>query len=213
MGSHPGLGLPVALLLLTAGTPQSPSSLEEYRKLEFPPKEENFDRGWKDRVAAEFEIINAADLQSLRNALRDRDSFVRAMAARALGIRADKTAADALADLAVSDPEYWVRSRAVESLGLLKMKPEIIERAKKDSDGGVTWVARMAAGQLEKDTDFASLMREAYAPGIRRDAMGSATVGRPAPDFSARTSGGRVFKLSEVLGKKPIALYFAAFDG
>jgi peroxiredoxin len=43
--------------------------------------------------------------------------------------------------------------------------------------------------------------------------MGSAKVGNPAPDFTAFTSDGKPFRLSSVLGKKPIAIYFAAFDG
>jgi len=43
--------------------------------------------------------------------------------------------------------------------------------------------------------------------------MGSAVVGKPAPDFTALTVDGKPFQLSSVLGKKPIAIYFAAFDG
>src|SRR5262249_19838832 len=73
-----------------AWTQQPPSPLDRYRKLEFLPKEENFAKGWKDRVALEHEIINAADLGALRAALKDESPFVRAMAARALGIWADK---------------------------------------------------------------------------------------------------------------------------
>jgi peroxiredoxin len=38
-------------------------------------------------------------------------------------------------------------------------------------------------------------------------------VGQPAPDFTARTIDGEAFQLSSVLGKKPIAIYFTAFDG
>ena len=33
------------------------------------------------------------------------------------------------------------------------------------------------------------------------------------PDFTALTGDGKPFKLSAVLGKKPVAIYFAAFDG
>ena len=52
--------------------------IESYRKLEFPPKDENFEKGWKDRVAADYDVINSADLTSLRAALKDGDPFVRA---------------------------------------------------------------------------------------------------------------------------------------
>ena len=215
------LGLRASILVLaglvvlppTGWTQSTPSPIEKYSKLEFPPNEENFDKGWQDRVALEFEIINDADLKSIRAALKDENPFVRSMAARALGIRGDKDSADALAELVQTDPEYSVRIRAVESLGFLKMKSDVIELAKKDRDGGVRWTATMAAGQLMSDTDYAATLRQAFATGINREAMGSAKVGQPAPDFTAQTSDGKPFKLSALLGKKPIAIYFAAFDG
>jgi hypothetical protein len=190
-----------------------PSPLEQYRKLEFPARPENFDRGWKERVALEYEVINTEDLKALRAALKDGDPFVRSMAARALGIREDKGSADALAELARTDPEYFVRIRAVETLGLLKMRAEALELAMKDKHDAVRWVANLAARQAKTETNDAALVRQAYAPGIKREAMGSAKVGAAAPDFTAQTLEGKPFKLSAVLGKKPIAIYFAAFDG
>src|SRR5690348_15755927 len=111
-----------------------PSALERYRTLAFPPVSENFDQGWQERVGLEFEIVNAADLPSLRAGLKDGNGFVRAMAAHALGFLADRASADVLAELVAKDPEYPVRIRAVEALGFLKMKPEAIELAKKDRD-------------------------------------------------------------------------------
>jgi len=135
------------------------------------------------------------------------------MAARALGIRGDRDSADTLAELVSGDKEYSVRLRAVESLGYLRMKPEAIQRAIKDRNPGVSWVAKLAADQLKSETDHARQLREAYATPIKREAMGTAKVGQPAPDFTALTCDGKPFKLSTVLGKKPIAIYFAAYDG
>lgn len=189
------------------------SPLEKYRRMEFPPTVENFDKGWKERVALEFDIVNHADLKSLHAALKDEDHYVRAMSAHALGIRGDKASAEALAELARTDPEPMVRMRAVSSLGLLKLHAEVIELAKQDPDAGVCWEAKLAAGQAKSNTDYSALLRQGYAAGIKREAMGSARVGQRAPDFVATTSEGESFKLSKVLGKKPIALYFAAFDG
>src|SRR5262249_25084142 len=175
--------------------------------------EENFEKGWKGRVAAEFDIIKRAEAKSLRAALKDGDAFVRAVAAHALGVRGDKTAADALADLVRNDKEYVVRIRAVEALALLKMKPEVIEEAKKDRAPGVPFVANLVAGQIKSDRDYAAEIRQAYAAGIQREEMASAVVGKAAPAFAALTIDGKAFQLSSVLGKKPIAIYFAAFDG
>ena len=206
----------IACLLLLAPASRSAeplSPIESYRRLEFPPKDENFEKGWKDRVAADYDVINSADLTSLRAALKDGDPFVRAIAAYALGVRRDRNSADALAGLVKNDEEYVVRIRAVEALALLKMKPEVIESAQKDRDPGVPWVAKLVAGQLNSEIDYAAEIRQAYAAGINRGAMGSAVVGKPAPDFTALTIDGKPFQLSSVLGKKPIAIYFAAFDG
>src|SRR5262245_9716494 len=207
------LALAGLLLLPHAGWARPTSPLEKYRRLEYPPRDENFARGWQERVALEYEIINSADLKNLRRALKDEDPFVRAIAARALGILGDKGSADALAELVKADKEYFVRLRAVESLGYLKMKPDVIQLAIKDRDGGVSWVAKLAADQVKGDKDYARQLREAYATGIKRKAIGAAKVGQPAPDFTAQTSDGKPFKLSTILGKKPIAIYFAAYDG
>ena len=207
------LVLGAVLAATSLGRAEPPSPLECYRNLKHPPTRENFNKGWKERVLVEFDIINSADLGALRAGLKDRDPFVRSIAARALGIRGDKDSAEALAELVKSDPEGMVRVRAVESLGLLKMKPEVIELAKKDSTDAVRWVARMAAGQLKSETDSRELMQKAYATGIKPDKLGIAKVGEPAPDFVALTSDGKPFKLSAVVGRKPILLYFAAFDG
>jgi hypothetical protein len=197
-------------VLVSVATAQSP--LEKYRDLEFPAEPENFDKGWKDRVALEFEIMNSADLKSLRDALKDEDRLVRSMAARALGIREDKASADTLAELAQDDPEFAVRIRAVEALGLLKMNLNAIEAVKKDGHGGVRWAANLAADQLKSDQDCAGQIRRAFAVGIKREEMGAAKVGQPAPDFTAQTLDGERFELSSVLGKKPIVIYFGAFD-
>ena len=212
-----GARLSVLAALLALSAPSSPGQpppvLERYRALAFPPKAENFDLGWQERVAIEFEVIDAADLPSLRAGLKDPSPTVRSIAARALGIRADQESAPALAELVKSDPEAMVRLRAVESLGYLKRMPDVIELARKDPDGGTQWAARLAAGQLESDTDFALPVRQAYAGGIRREDMDRARVGQPAPDFSALMVDGKPFKLSSVLGKRPIAIYFAAYEG
>jgi len=106
-----GLTLAGLLLLPHTGWAQPTSPLETYRRLEYPPKDENFAKGWQERVALEYEIINAADRKALRSALKDEDPFVRAIAARALGILGDKDSADALAELVKADKEYFVRLR------------------------------------------------------------------------------------------------------
>lgn len=205
----------IALLVLsTNGQAQEhPTPLENYRKLKCPPSDENFDKGWQDRVVAEFAVVNDADRDALRAALKDKNPFIRSIAAHALGIRGDRHSGDALAELAKNDTEYFVRIRAVESLGLLKLHSDVIELAKKDRNLGVVWVANPAADQARSATDFAAEIRLAYKAGIKSEEIGSAQLGQRAPDFTAQTSDGKPFQLASVLGKKPLAIYFAAFDG
>lgn len=187
--------------------------LERFRQLEFPPIVENFSSGWRERTALEFEIVNQASLVSLRGALDDENAFVRAVAARALGIREDHESAERLASLAQSDPEPMVRIRAVESLSLLKSHADVIASAKKDEDAGVAWTAELIAGQCQSEIPCAEQFRVAFAQGLPPEAIGSAKLGELAPDFEAVTSEGKPFRLSDVVGKKAIAIYFAAFDG
>ena len=200
-------------LFFTAPLAAETDALRAYGDLKHPPTPENFSKGWKERTLLEFQIVNDADLESLRAALTDEKPFVRAIAARALGIRGDRRSATAIAKLLAQDPEPTVRIRAVEALGLLKLEPEAIEKAKDDKWLGVQWSARLAAEQLRSKTDYAAVVRQSFQKAPAREAIGAAKVGERAPDFSVLTLEGKTFRLSSVLGKKPIAIYFAAFDG
>ena len=166
--------LPFALAGMLALAPslqaQPTSPVEKSRALEFPPTEENFEKGWRERVAVEFELVNDADVKSLRAALSDKVPYIRALAARALGVRDDKASAPKIAELAVNDPEHIVRIRAVEALGLLKLETEAIQAATKDSHGGVSWSAKISASQATNKTDFAALARAYGMPGWRVEA-------------------------------------------
>ena len=171
------------------------------------------DLGWQKRVLLEFAIVNKDALKHLRAALKHKNELVRAKAARVLGIRADHKSADALAALVKTDPSHLVRIRAVESLGFLKVKAKVVAAAKKDKHGGVRWSAVLAEEQLKSKFDYGGQVRRAFRASMSRNRMGIAKVGKPAPDFAVETLAGNPFQLSSVLGKRPIAIYFAAFDG
>lgn len=197
----------------SGGADVAPSALERYRNLELKPVYENFDKGWQERVELEFEMVNHPNLPELRKGLKDPDPYVRSISAKVLGFLADRESIDVLAVMAAKDPEYHVRIRAIEALGFLKAKREVIAAGKFDPDFGVKWAAKTVEGMVADRVDHAKQARESFAQGIRRKDMGSAVVGKKAPDFTARRLDGTLFRLSEVRGKKPIALYFAAFDG
>jgi hypothetical protein len=75
------------LVMPPQGRTEPPSPLDSYRNLEYRPTMENFNKGWQERVLVEFKIVNSAGLGALRTGLKDRNPFVRAIAARALGPR------------------------------------------------------------------------------------------------------------------------------
>src|SRR5262245_10243840 len=137
-------------LLVLAMSGRAGDPIENFRRLEFPPSGgENFEKGWKERVLADYAVINDADVKSLRTALDDDNPFVRAISAYALGVRGDNSSAEKLAGLVKNDKEYVVRIRALEALAMLKRKPEVFELAQKDRDPGVPFVAKLVSGQLK----------------------------------------------------------------
>ncbi|MDF1752011.1 MAG: HEAT repeat domain-containing protein [Verrucomicrobiales bacterium] len=157
--------------------------------------------------------MNHQSVENLRTALDDDEGFIRAIAIRALAVRDDQQSVEKIAKLAETAPEPTVRARAIEALGILKARPDVIERAKSSKVNGVSGVAKTVEGQTESDIDFAKIAREAYADGLKPEGMDLAKIGQPAPDFSVMTLDGKEFKLSSVLGKRPIAIYFSAHDG
>src|SRR5262245_6320420 len=56
------VALSAGLLGVPSSRAQPPAPLEKYRNMKYRPTMENFDKGWKERVLVEFEIVNSADL-------------------------------------------------------------------------------------------------------------------------------------------------------
>ena len=138
--------------------------------------------------------------------------FIRAIALRALAIRQDHESAGRIVELARSDPEPTVRARAIEALGMLKIRSDVVSEAKSSKHGLVKWTANFVDGQADTEFDYAALARQAYAGGLSKDKIDLAEVGKPAPDISVLTLDGKRFRLASILGKQPIAIYFTAHD-
>ena len=80
----------------------------------FPPAEENFEKGWRDRVAVEFELVNDAAINS---AIKARNGGVRWSAKISAGQVANKT------DFAALARQSYASGMARESMGLAKIGP------------------------------------------------------------------------------------------
>src|SRR5262245_34796795 len=79
-------------------SPQERNLIEEYRRADFGDQENSpaLDDAYRDRIALEFEIIRSGRIEPLREALRDRNRFVRAFAVTALGILGDHASEEAI---------------------------------------------------------------------------------------------------------------------
>lgn len=186
--------------------------MDDYRKADFAQKKGKPDDGWKKRILLEGEIIRAGKVEPLRAALADPNRDVRAFAATALGILADKGAAAQIESLARRDPDPLVRGMAIQALGWLKAGAEAVQAARSDESKDVQFLAGVAEGHLKDPVDHASKLRDAYKIPLKPEEIASAQVGKPAPDFSALDSDGKTFKLSEVLKKEVVVLTFQLAD-
>ena len=186
--------------------------LEEYRRADFSQKKGAFDDSCRTRMALEYQIIQAGSLAKIRPALQDPNRNVRAFAVTALGILEDRKSVSAVAGLAKNDPDAMVRGMAVQTLGWLKAGEEVIASAASDKSRDVRFLAKVAKGHLGDPVDYAAQVRKAYKAMLPAKKMGVARVGRPAPDFSAVDTEGRLFTLSSHIGKRIVVITFQLAD-
>jgi len=108
----------VAFMLSAVWAQESGSAIERYRDLEFPATPETaeigfaaMDKGWKDRVSLEFEIVNNADLESLRAGLTTPVTSI------ASGTAPQRRRSTLSTTRARSDINGWARSVSRQSMG------------------------------------------------------------------------------------------------
>ena len=210
-------GVVLLLALCTCSTPAPERNLlEEYRRADFGDKESwpALDEAYKARIALEFEIIRSGRIEPLRGALQDTDPYVRAFSVAALGILGDHASEPAIAKL-VEDPavDRMVGNAALQALGWLKSGLEVVRSARAKSRTLNRRLIDLAERQIQDPVDHAAKIRESYRLGLRREEIGSAKAGRPAPDFSAIDTDGKPFGLGSVLKeKKVVILVFVSAD-
>lgn len=202
----------LGLALSACSTPRD--LLQEYRRAGFG-EERSFpvlDDSYRDRIALEFEIIRSGRVEPLREAIRDSNRHVRAFSITALGILGDHASVDAIAKQ-VDDPDSLVGGAALQALGWLKGGLKAIQSARAKPRTVNLHLATIAERQIGDSIDHAATVREAYRLGLRREDLGSARVGQPAPDFTALDTDGRPFRLSDVVKHhKVVILMFVSAD-
>jgi HEAT repeat protein len=195
---------------------QERNLIEEYRKADFGDQK-NFpvlDDAYRNRIALEFELIRSGRIEPLRNALRDPNRYVRAFAINALGILGDHESEETIAKmLADPDIDSMVGGAAVQALGWLKRGLEAVQSARATSRTVYPHLLDIAERQIKDPIDHAAKVREAYQLGLRRDELGSAEVGKPAPDFTAIDTDNKPFRLADVLKRnRVVVLAFVSAD-
>ena len=168
------------------------------------------DQAWRVRTLAVRDLVKMDPEIGpiLITFLQDKNQHVRDISVMVLGILKVESAQNALKNVAENDAAPVVRVEAVEALSKIGGEDiKIFFRAlrKKDKHRDVKNRCKLALGRLKKDMTVSPELAKAYASLDEKD-FKLAKVGEPAPDFSLKDTTGKVWKLSDFKGIKPVAL-------
>jgi HEAT repeat protein len=204
--------LMVAVTLLGWPTQAGMASAQEASARDILARFNGDDPGWRVRVESLVGVakIGPAALPALVDALGAGSPRTREFAAQALAMFNDARARPAL-EKAAHDPKSTVRIYAILALRMLgALEPaEKWEKLRTDPDRGVR---STVAGALDcKDAPNPAALRQAWATyDLTR--LGSAQVGRLAPEFTLAAHSGPSVQLADFRGKKDVVLRYFRFD-
>lgn len=213
-------------------TPSAPDVAEVFARVtthEFHPVHDGFtydrrlekhgvadldDSDWRVRALAVRDLVRSDDVPGLLAGL-DHDSFeVRALVAQALGIRKETAAIAPLAERLGSDPRSNVRSQAAIALGHIgdpAAIPPMRRAIREGRDKDTRHQAKLSLHALKTEQPATEALAEAWR-GLDPDTFATARVGQPAPDFTLPDTEGDAWTLSDLRGKKAVALIWIFAD-
>ena len=171
------------------------------------------DDGWQARMRAMQGCVRheGASIAVLLDKLRTGDAPARILAAQTLGYLGPDVPAEPLIAALKSENDPAVRLYLVDTVGMLGKGAEVDWNAflKDESNRDVKRHVGYVRERNERTLD-ASVVRELTQWDSSR--INTATVGRPAPDFTLSSVQGETVRLSDFRGKKAVVLVFIYGD-
>lgn len=168
---------------------------------------------WKTRCEAEWALasLSAKEAAALLPLLGDDDRFVRALAARSLGIAQPEGAGAALIAALAKEKDRIPKLAIVEALGRVGGAGALEAcEAQQGSDQDLSWLVGIARRQLKGGAwDLASIRGE-HQEASKGALFAKAKVGEPAPEIALPGASGPV-NLS-TLRERIVVLVFAQGD-
>ena len=205
--------------------------LAQVRKQDFNPLRDGFtfdrhlnkhgvanlsDKDWLVRTLAVRDLVRlgASAAPALSSALSETNRHVRQVAAMVLGILQATNAVPALEKLLGQDPDPMVRSQAAIALGQIGQPSSMsaLKAAQKDDESrDVQHQAELAAHAVERRMRPTPELAASYAR-LDETRFGRVQVGQPASDFELPDTEGKIWRLSDFRGKKPVVLIWIFAD-
>ncbi len=168
------------------------------------------DGAWKARVEALCDLVKLGpeSLPALTAALNDDDPEVRGLVAQAIGFLGDASAAETLDRVLADDPDPTVRMYAADALGMSgAMKTDLLYELVAELDDNKDVRAHVHLALSRNSAGLSPDVRKQFEE-FRPDAIDTARLGEPAPDFTLTDVQGTTHRLSELRGKTAAILTF-----
>lgn len=174
------------------------------------------DGDWRVRTLAVRDLVRlGADASAtLIDALHDTDVQVRYAAVMALGIIREANAVPTMEATLRNDSDSIVRSQAAVALGQIGQKRSlaILRQAQtEDKSRDVQHQAELSAYAIEHGFVAAPELAAAYRR-LDETRFNKVRIGKPAIDFELPDTEGRLWRLSDFRGKKPVVLIWIFAD-
>ncbi|MEX0771036.1 MAG: HEAT repeat domain-containing protein [Balneolaceae bacterium] len=174
------------------------------------------DRDWKVRTFAVRDLVQLGNSieGDLIAALNDRNSHIRHIATKVLGILHSETAVSDLEKTLLEDDDEVVRAQAAVSIWQIGKKRSLgaLRKAKtSDESKDVMHQAELAIHAIRKGYTATPELKKAYE-NISEQTFNEVEEGKKAPDFTLPDTDENEWRLSDKIGEKPIVLIWIFAD-